>query len=261
MPSSAETQLGEVPLPEKFSDPEWETRINLAAAFRVAYHYGWNRTINNHISARIPGEPDHFIMNPTNLGWNEMTASCLIKAHVDGTILSDTELSLAPAGQNFHSAVLDAKRNLQCVFHIHPADGVVVSSLKGGLMFADQSACALYGMVAYHDFEGIASAADEGPRIVRDLGDHMVLIMRNHGPMTVGRTIGEAFAYMQRLVMACETQVKLLSTGAEINQVPVDILEHTRQQMIARTEGQPYGEQAWPAIVRLADRLDPGYRD
>lgn len=260
MPDTPLPALNVQPLAGRVSEAEWETRVHLAAAFRVAYFYGWNYTINNHISARVPGELDHFVMNPTNLGWDEMTASCLIKAHLVGAVLNDTELTLAPAGQNFHSAILAAKPELNCVLHMHPQDGVVVSALKDGLMFVDQSAGALFGTVGYHDFEGLASAKDEGPRIVADLGDNMTMIMRNHGLLSVGRSVAEAFAYMQRLIMACETQVKLMATGGEINPVPDEVLQHTRNQMMKRTEGKPYGERAWPAMLRLADRLDPGYK-
>ena len=260
MPDTLLDGLRVAPLRHEVSDAEWSTRQNLAAAFRVACHFGWNQTVNNHISARVPDEPDHFIMNPTNLAWDEMSASCMIKMQLDGTVKSDTDLEVGPAGKNFHGAILAAKPELCCVFHIHPTDGVVVSALKEGLIFADQGSCALYGLVGYHVFEGLASARDEGLRIVEDLGDNMVLIMRNHGLLSAGRTIGEAFAYMQRLITACETQVKLMSTGAQINKIPAEVLEHTRKQMLNRTDGRPFGEKAWPAMVRLADRLDPGFR-
>lgn len=261
MPDVTMHDLDVASLDGRVSAEEWETRVNLAAAFRVAYHYGWNLTINNHISARVPGEPDHFIMNPTNLGWDEMTASCLIKAHVDGTILDETDLELGAAGKNFHSAILDAKRDIDCVFHTHPSDGVVVSALTDGLIFADQSACPLYGTIAYHDFAGVARDKEEGPRIVDDLQDNMVMIMRNHGLLSVGRTVGEAFAYMRRLVQASEMQVKLMAAGGEINPIPQDVLEYTRGQMVNRAANRPYGDSAWPAMVRLADRLDPSYRN
>lgn len=244
----------------KVSAAEWRTRVNLAAAYRVAYHYGWNDTVNNHIAARIPDAPDTFVMNPQGMFWNEMTASSLIKADIDGNVLSDSPLKLAPAGKNFHTAILRLRPDLGCSFHIHPKEGVIVSATMEGLRYFDQGACTLYGTVGTHDFRGLAQDAEEGPAIVGDLGDNMCLIMWNHGLLTVGRTIGEAFVYMHALVSACETQVGLMATGAAIREVAPEIVEHTSAQMAARRGNQPHGENWWPAYVRLAERLDPSFR-
>ena len=241
------------------SDAEWETRVDLAAAFRVAHHLGWNNTINNHIAARVPGEPDHFLMNPVGLGWHEIKASDLIKSDWSGNYLSETTMTLAPAGFNFHSAILREKRNLNCTFHIHPLAAVLVSAMEDGLMFYDQSSCSLYGQVSYHDFEGLAQEKDEAPRIIADLGDNFAMIMRNHGALTVGRTIGEAFSYMRRLVGACEVQSRLLACGVKLRKVPQDVLEFTKSQMDARHPGKPYGELDWKMYRRLAEQLDPAH--
>jgi ribulose-5-phosphate 4-epimerase/fuculose-1-phosphate aldolase len=163
--------------------------------------------------------------------------------------------------RRFHSAILRAKPEIQCTFHLHPTAGVVVSATEEGLIYVDQGGCALYGNVAYHDFEGLADEADEAPRIIADLGDNNIMIMWNHGLLTVGRTIGEAFNYMHRLIGACETQVQLMSTGAAIRRVPQEVLEHTSRQMEARRGNKPIGGLDWEMYFRLAESLDPSFRE
>ena len=242
------------------SKAEWETRVHLAAAFRIAHHLGWNNTIRNHITARVPDAPDTFLMNPMGLGWHEVTASSLLKIGLDCTVLTPTELKPAPAGLNFHSAILRAKPELACTLHVHPLDGVVISATKQGLIYVDQGSCTLYGDVAYHDYEGLAQEEDEGPRIVTDLGDKHAMIMWNHGLLSVGRTIGEAFCVMVRLTSACALQVKLTTAGADIRHLPEDIVQHTHAQMAARRGGKPEGELDWKMYLRLAEQLDPGFR-
>ena len=155
----------------KVSKAEWETRVELAAAFRMAYHLGWNDRLVNHITARVPDQPDLFLMNPHGLGWHEITASCLVKADFKGNIKSDADASLAPAGLNFHSAILAAKSGVNCVCHTHPTAGVVISATRAGLKIHDQTGCLLHGQLGYHDFEGYAREEDEAPRIIRDLGE------------------------------------------------------------------------------------------
>ena len=247
-------------LRERVSAEEWETRVNLAAAFRLGYHYGWNDRIINHITARVPDEPEHFLMNPHGLGWHEVTASSLVKVDFSGRIVSDGEASLAPAGLNFHSAILQAKSHIACVVHVHPTAGIVISATRQGLIIVDQSSCQLHGEVAYHEFEGYADATDEAPRIVADLGDRFTMIMWNHGLLSVGRTIAEAFAYMRKLVTACEIQERLMATGAEIRAIPPEVLDHTVVQSKARGANRPYGGAEWRMGLRLAERLDPGFR-
>jgi ribulose-5-phosphate 4-epimerase/fuculose-1-phosphate aldolase len=222
---------------------EWETRVELAAAFRAAYHYGWNRGINNHMTARLPDGSGHFLMNPRGIG----------------KILSNTDLRPGPAGLNFHSAILRAKPEINCTIHVHPMQGVIVSALEGGLQFYDQESCAIYGQVSYHEFEGLAQEADEAPRIIHDLGAKFTMIMENHGLLTVGRTIGEAFTYMDKLLRACETQVRILSTGVPARHVPREICEHTAQQMAERQGNRPAGELEWQMHMRMMRQLDPSF--
>ena len=260
MPDTAMFQYTGPSLAGKVSEAEWEARVNLAAAFRIAHHFGWNTGINNHITARVPDEPAHFLMNPLGLGWHEITASSLVKADYEGNLLSETDLTLAPAGFNFHSAIQAAKPEIACTFHLHPRAGVVVSATREGLLIVDQSACALYGQVAYHDFEGIAEEKDEAPRIIADLGDRFAMIMWNHGLLTVGRTVGEAFVYMKRLITACEVQVSLMATGAEIRRIPEDVMAFTVRQMQARRGNGPAGALDWKMYLRLAEKLDPAFR-
>jgi ribulose-5-phosphate 4-epimerase/fuculose-1-phosphate aldolase len=198
-------------------------------------------------------------MNPRGLGWHEIRASDLVKLDLDGNPLSETALMPGPAGLNFHRAILAAKPDLQCTMHIHPLQGVVVSALEEGLQFFDQNSCALYGEVGYHDFEGIAEEKDEAPRIIADLGQRFALIMRNHGLLTVGRTIGEAFTYMDRLVLACDTQVRIMATGAAARRVSREVCEHTHAQMMARRGNKPAGELEWAMHRRLVQGLDPSF--
>ena len=242
------------------SAAEWDTRVQLAAAFRIAYHLGWNDRIVNHITARVPDEPDHFLMNPHGLGWHEVTASSLLKADFDGNILSDTKQTLAPAGLNFHSAILREKPEVNCVCHNHPSAGVVISATMGGLKILDQTGCILHRQLGYHDFVGYARAKDEAAQIIADLGDNIAMIMWNHGLLTVGRDIGEAFAYMRRLITACELHERVMATGAEIRELPEEVKDFTVSQIKERWANKTYGGPEWRMNMRLADELYPDYK-
>jgi ribulose-5-phosphate 4-epimerase/fuculose-1-phosphate aldolase len=203
------------------------------------------------MTARLPDNHTHFLMNPRGLGWHEITASNLIKLDLDGNVLSDTDLLPGPAGLNFHSATLRTKPEIACTLHLHTMEGVIVSALEEGLQFFDQEGCAIYGQVSYHRFEGLAEEKDEAPRIIADLGDKFTMIMRNHGLLTVGRTIGEAFTYMEKLIRACDTQVRIMSTGGTASRIPQDVLEHTYRQMEARRGNKPAGELEWKMYRRM----------
>lgn len=244
---------------DRVSAAEWEARVELAASFRAAYHFGWNRTISNHFTVRLPDHAGHFLMNPRGFGWHEITASDLVKLDLDGRVLSDTDLLPGPAGLNFHSAILRAKPEIACTMHIHPMQGVVISALEDGLQFFDQESCSIYGQVSYHQFEGLAEEKDEAPRIIADLGDKFTMIMRNHGLLAVGRTIGEAFTYMEKLLRACDTQVRIMSTGGAARRIPVEVCEHTFQQMEARRGNKPAGDLEWKMYRRLVEGLGPSF--
>jgi ribulose-5-phosphate 4-epimerase/fuculose-1-phosphate aldolase len=243
----------------KVSEAEWDTRVQLAAAFRICYARGWNGSTANHMTARVPDEPEHFLMNAADFAWDEITASNLLKLDHGGKVLSDTDRKPRPAGLNFHSAIQREMPQMACSLHLHPMAGVVVSAMEEGLRFYDQGSCTVYGQVSYHDFEGIAQEADEAPRILADLGDKFTMIMRNHGLLTVGRTIAEAMAYMGRLVRACETQERLLSTSATPVPLSTAICEYTASQMAERAGNQPIGDTDWQAAFRRQVRQDPSF--
>lgn len=245
---------------DKVSEAEWDTRVNLAAAFRMASHLGWNDRLVNHITARVPDEPDHFLMNMHGLGWHEITASNLVKADFEGRILTEGDIELAPAGLNFHSRLLRDKPEVACVCHTHTTAGVVISASKGGLKILDQTGCILHKEVGYHEFVGYARAEDEADRIVGDLGDRKALMMWNHGLLTVGRTIGEAFTFMRRLIYACELQERVMGLGTEIREIPEEIKDYTKEQIDKRRPNEPYGGPEWRMTVRMADALYPDYK-
>jgi len=260
MPDS--TMFSYVPesLEGKVSDAEWQLRVDMAACYRVAYHFGWNDTIHNHLSARVPGEPDKFLMNPQGLGWHEMTASCLIKSDYNGKDYTKSEFKLAPAGRNFHGAILKMRPDLGCVFHIHPPGGTSVSATRDGLLPLDQNSAMLYGRVSYHDYEGLADEAEEGPRIVEDLGKNYHMIMWNHGLLTAGRTVAEAFAAMHTLAKCCDNQVRVLAMNREIELVPEEICRKSQDKIYERLQGRPGGALEFKMYRRLAEKLDPSYR-
>lgn len=246
-------------LQDRVSAAEWATRVELAAAFRIGHHLGWNDSIRNHIAARVPDAPDTFLMNPRGPGWHEIRASDLIKADMDGNILSVGGLAPGVAGFNFHRCILRMRPDLHCTLHTHETNGVVVSAMPQGLEFYDQTSAALWGRVSYHDFEGLAEAPDEGPRIVADLGRNHAMILRNHGLLTVGRNIGEAVTYMAALVDACEIQVRLHSTGVAAEKLSDALCEKTGRQLRRQRDDTPYGALDWQMYLRLAERLDPGF--
>ena len=241
------------------SEAEWKLRVTMAAAFRLGYHLNWNRVLSNHISARVPGKPDQMLMNPYGLGWNEITASSLVTVGLDGKVLSHDKVELAPAGFNFHSGILRERADLNCTIHVHPVTGVVIACTQGGLMINDQTSLHIYGEVGTHDFEGFAQEHEEVPRILRDLGDKHLLLMWNHGLLSVGASVPEAFMYMRRLIAACEIQERLMATGAEMRRIPQDVLDFTRQQIQQKKKKRSYSDVEWRYYLRMADQLDPSY--
>ena len=242
------------------SEAEWEARVKLAAAFRIAVSRGWNNTTANHMTARVPDQPDYFLMNGGDFAWDEVTASNLLKLDMGGTVVSDTDRKPRPAGLNFHSALQRECRHLGCTIHIHATAGVVVSAWEEGLQFFDQGSWGVYGQVAYHDFEGIAEVEDEGPRIIADLDGKYTLIMRNHGLLSVGRTVPEAMSYMDRLVNACAVQERILATShATPRPLSQEICETTAAQFAKRAGNKPIGDTEFEACVRREQRKDPSF--
>ena len=257
MAGDALARTGGTTLPRAISETEHNLRIELAAAFRIAHHFGWNRDTLNHITLRLPGT-DTFLMNPLGLGWDEITASSLATTDYAGRIASHTGVKLAPAGFNFHSGILKARPDINCVLHVHAAAGAVIGSLEEGLVIFNQSGCLLHGEVGYHAFEGLARVEDEVPRILRDLQTRHTLIMTNHGLLSVGASVGEAFGWMRALIDACTLQERVMATGGKLKPIPAALQERTKAQMSGGRNG-PREDLSWGYWKRLAEKLDPGF--
>ncbi len=242
------------------SDAEWESRIDLAACYRLVAHYGMTDLTALHISARLPDAPDQFLLNPYGLLFEEITASSLVKLDMDGNILDDTPYGLNMAGHCIHSAVLMARPDVACAIHTHTPAGIAISAQKVGLLMLSQTALRFHGHIAYHDYEGIATDLEERERLARDLGGASALVMRNHGLLVAGRTVAEAFTLISELERACVSQIQAQSGGAELIVVSQDLADHTAAQYKAFYHNKPAGESGWPALMRKMDRLDPSYR-
>jgi len=239
---------------------EWELRVNLAACYRLIAMLGWDDLIFTHISARVPGSEDHFLINAYGLLFEEMTASSLVKVGLDGEIVLDTPHIINPPGFTIHSAVHAAREDAGCVLHTHTRAGVAVSAQKEGLLPVSQISLVPYSSLAYHDYEGIALNEEEKPRLVADLGDKRFFILRNHGLLTVGPTIPDAFLYMYALETACQIQLAAQSGGAELSRINAAIVDGFQMQLDAVLKGFG-GELAWPGLLRKLERKDSSYRE
>src|SRR3982075_2849244 len=247
---------------EQVSAEEWQARVNLAAAYRLTALYGYTEMIANHISCRAPGTHDQFLINPYGMLYEEIDASCLIKVDVEGnTIFNASDYGVNAAGFVIHSAIHMAKPEMDCVAHTHTPAGMAVSAMECGLLpLAQTSMRVLY--IAHHDFEGIADDVDERERLVRDLGEHEAMVLRNHGLLVVGRTIPATFNLLYRMERACEVQVMALSCNTRLVYPPDDVLEKTFDKVKPRAElPNRNGELAWPALLRKLDRVDTSYRN
>jgi len=241
------------------SPAEWEQRVNLAACYRLVAYYGWDDLVFTHISARVPGPEHHFLINPYGLLFEEITASALVKVDLAGNVVMPTPHRINPAGFLIHSAIHEARDDAHCVLHLHTVAGVAVSCQQEGLLPISQNALFNWGMLAYHDYEGIALETGEKARLQADLGDARCLILRNHGLLTVGSTIADAFLAMYTLQRSCEVQL-LAQAGGGLIAIPAAVLDTAQEQVRAVTHNQG-GSLAWPALLRKLDRLDPSFRD
>jgi ribulose-5-phosphate 4-epimerase/fuculose-1-phosphate aldolase len=250
----------EIPsLKGEVSEEEWKVRVDLAAAYRLIAHYGWDDLIFTHLSARIPGPEHHFLLNPYNLMFEEVTASSLVKVDTSGVAVDPSPFITNPAGFTIHSAIHMAREDAQAVIHLHTPHGQAVSAHGEGLLPLTQTAMLIRGEVAYHDYEGVAVDLDERERIVADLGDKGAMLLRNHGTLTVGETVGEAFVRMYFLERACQAQIYALSAGeSSLNNPPQGAPEVAAQQGKVGLK-LAAGALAWPALLRKAYRLDPGF--
>lgn len=240
------------------SPEEWQTRVDLAAAYRLVALFGWDDLVFTHISARVPGEPAHFLINPYGLFFEEITASSLVKVDEHGNKVMPSAYEVNPAGFVIHSAVHEARPEVNCVLHTHTLHGTAVSAQKAGLLPLSQPSTLPLNSIAYHDYEGIALRDDEKPRLCADLGNANHLILRNHGLLTCGRSVAEAFQAMYTLETSCRVQILAQSGGAELTQVPREVVELNLRQAREASKGRG-ADLVWPGLLRRLDRRNPGY--
>ncbi len=245
---------------DQVSPEEWQVRIDLAACYRIIAMYGWDDLVFTHISARVPGGEDHFLINPYGMLFEEITASSLVKVDLDGNKVLETEHPVNPAGFVIHSAVHEAREDAGCVLHTHTKAGIAVSAQKEGLLPISQTAMFPYVTLGYHDYEGVALNEDEKPRLVADLGSNNALILRNHGLLTTAPTIADAFLLMYVLETACQIQIMAQSGGGELVRIPQPILDGVQAQAEQVTKGLG-GSLIWPGLLRKLDRRDTSFRD
>jgi len=242
------------------SDEEWQVRTDLAACYRAIAMYGWDDLIFTHVSARVPGPDHHFLINAYGMMFEEITASSLIKVDLAGEKVLDSEYQVNPAGFVIHSAVHEARHDAGCVLHTHTRAGVAVSAQAEGLLPISQTSLFPYATLAYHSYEGVALNEGEKPRLVADLGNNNAMILRNHGLLTAGATIADAFLMMYALETACQIQVMAQSSGGELLEVPAPIVAGIQEQAEQVTKGLG-GALVWPGLLRKLDRRDSSFRE
>jgi ribulose-5-phosphate 4-epimerase/fuculose-1-phosphate aldolase len=249
---------------ERCSPAEWQARVDLAACYRLIAIYGMADMMANHVTSRVPDEPNAFLINAYGMMYEEITASSLIKVDHDGKILAKPDFGaldygINKAGYVIHSAVHEARPEVGCVIHTHSWASMAVSSMACGLLPLTQTAMRFL-KIAYHDYQGVVLDTREQASLLEDLGQGEALILRNHGALTVGRTVGEAFNWMHRLELACRAQIGAMSCNTPLQAVPRDVLEETWNNYQPGTR-RPYGLMEWPALLRKLDRMDASYRD
>ncbi|MBL8513352.1 MAG: class II aldolase/adducin family protein [Betaproteobacteria bacterium] len=254
-------QIQHIPsIKDKVSTEEWQTRVDLAAAYRLIAMNHWDDLVFTHITAKIPGTDNQFLINPYGVMFEEITASSLVKIDIDGNKLdADNPFPINPAGFTIHSAIHAARADAKCVMHTHTAHGIAVSAQQGGVLPISQQSIFVLASLAYHGYEGVALNEDEKPRLVRDLGDKSFFMLRNHGLLTVGETIPDTFLAMYVFETACQIQIKAQSGGGALTPIPQAILDGAKAQAKAVTKGMG-GALAWPGLLRKLDRIDAGFR-
>jgi len=242
----------------RVSEVEWEQRVNLAACYRLVALHGWDDLIFTHISARVPGPEHHFLINPYGMLFDEICASSLVKVDLGGRKVSESAYDINPAGFTIHGAIHAAREDAKCVLHVHTLDGVAVSAQKAGLLPISQQSIFPLSSLAYHDYEGLALNEEEKPRLVRDLGERSFLMLRNHGLLTVGETIADAFLFMYVFQAACTIQIRAQGSP---DLIPVDAKivagAQAQSKLVTRGAGSAL---VWPALLRKLDRIDPAFR-
>ena len=251
---------------DQVSEAEWQTRVDLAACYRLVSLYRWEDLVYTHISAKIPGT-EEFLINPYGLMFDEITASNLVKVDLQGNKLQDSPYEINPAGFIIHGAIHEVRHKVGCVLHTHTAEGIAVSMQKQGLRPLSQQSIFILASLAYHAYEGVALDVDEKVRLQRDLEDKDYLILPNHGLLTCGQTIADAFLHMYMLQRTCEIQLRAQSSGVELEEIPQAVLDKTiamtreMNQNMGGVVKNLDGDVPWPALLRRLDRVMPGYRD
>ena len=242
------------------SPQEWQTRVDLAAAYRLVAAFKWDDLVFTHISARLPGSHDSFLINPYGLMFDEINASSLIKIDAQGNKLDDSPYPVNPAGFTIHSAIHSARHDSQCVMHTHTLNGIAVSAQKAGVLPISQQSIFVLSSLSYHDYEGVALRDEEKPRLVADLGpDNNYLMLRNHGLLTLGRSIPDAFLAMYLFETVCTIQVRAQAGGGDLISVDPRIIATAAEQARVATRGVGAGALTWPGLLRRLDRSDASY--
>ncbi len=237
---------------------EWQTRVDLAACYQLCALYGWADGIYTHISAAIPGEPGHYLINAFGMCFDEVTASNLVKVDGDGNVVGALPARVNQSGFRLHAAVHKARPDAACVMHLHNPSGIAVGMQQDGLLPLSPYALRFYGELAYHDYEGIAMTPDEQARLVRNLGARPAMLLRNHGSLTVGRTIPEAFVLMETLDRACDAQLRAQAAGVPLRQPAEAMCSTAHAQLVG--DSSPEGALEWPSLLRRLDAASPKYR-
>ena len=244
---------------QRVSAEEWQTRVDLAACYRLVADFGWSDLVFTHITARVPGTEDQFLINPYGMMFDEITASSLVKIDLNGNKIEASPFPVNPAGFTIHSAIHAVRHDAQCVLHVHSLNGVAVSAQKNGVLPLSQQSIFILASLAYHGYEGVALNEEEKPRLVADLGNKNYLMLRNHGLLTVGKTIADAFQAMYFFEAACTIQIRAQSGGGELIPIPQQIIDGAIAQARAATKSLG-GMLAWPGLLRRLDRKDTSYR-
>jgi ribulose-5-phosphate 4-epimerase/fuculose-1-phosphate aldolase len=244
----------------RYSPQEWAIRVDLAAAYRLVAHFHWDDLIFTHITARVPGPEHHFLINPYGMMFDEITASSLVKIDMQGNKVGDSPWPINPAGFVIHSAIHAARHDIECVLHTHTLNGVAVSAQKNGVLPLSQQSIFVLTNLAYHDYEGVALRDDEKPRLVADMGSKNYLMLRNHGLLTVGASVAEAFQAMYVFEATCAIQLRAQAGGGELIPVQQSIIDTAMEQARVVTMNQGPGTLIWPGLLRRLDRIDPSYR-
>ncbi len=256
-PVSIARKIDEAPM----SDAERQMRVDLAACYRLIALNGMDDLLATHISARVPGKEEHFLINPYGLLFSQVTASNLVKVDLAGNIVSPSPWPINPAGFVIHSAIHGARPDVICIIHTHTVAGMAIACMEDGLLPLSQKSLRFYNRIAYHDYEGKSDDLDERSRLVRDIGNKNAMILRNHGLLVCGPTIGQAYHHMLNLEKSCKVQLAAMQSGGKLIQLSANVQEHAARQHERDDvpgNGRP---NAWPALLMMLDKIDPSFRD